>query len=106
MTINAMTYGASLLESIGVGISHAGSSVAYPEVSGDELSRLGADAGVDVVLLPTEPYAFAERHVSEIAEATGIADVRIIDGRDLFWWGVRTEAAQERLAKQLDDLLG
>jgi len=106
MTINAMTYGASLLESIGVGISHPGSSAAYPEVSGDELSRLGTDAGVDVVLLPTEPYAFAERHVSEIAEATGIADVRIIDGRDLFWWGVRTEAAQERLAKQLGDLLG
>ncbi len=106
MTINATTYGASLLRSIGVGVSHAGSSVAYPEVSSDELGHLGTKAGVSVVLLPTEPYAFAERHVPEIAGATGISDVRIVDGRDLFWWGARSDGARERLARQLGDLLG
>lgn len=106
MTINAATYGASLLASIGVSVSHADASVAYPEVPADELGGLATDRGVGVVLLPTEPYAFAERHVGEIRELTGIEDVRIIDGRDLFWWGVRSAGAGERLAHVLGDLLG
>lgn len=105
MTINAATYGASLLASIGVSVSHADDSVSYPEVPADELGRLAAERGVDVVLLPTEPYAFAERHVGEVRELTGVADVRIIDGRDLFWWGVRSAGAGERLADVLGDLL-
>ena len=105
MTINAATYGASLLASIGVAVSHAEAKSNYPEVQSGELSRLRGDRGVGVVLLPTEPYAFAERHVSEVVKATGITDVRIIDGRDLFWWGVRTAGARQRLAGALADLL-
>lgn len=106
MTINASTYGASVLASIGVGVSHAYAATNYPEVTVDDLGRLTADSGVSVVLLPTEPYAFGERHVAEIAALTGTADVRIVDGRDLFWWGVRTEGARQRLAGELADLLG
>ena len=106
MTINAGTYGAALLASIGVRVSHAESLVAYPEVPADELGRLGVDREVTVVILPTEPYAFAERHVPELREITGIDDVRIIDGRDLFWWGVRSAGARQRLAQSLGDLLG
>lgn len=106
MTINASTYGASLLGSVGVGVSHAGNATSYPEVDIGDLANIRERRGVRVVLLPTEPYAFAERHVSEIAELTGITDVRIIDGRDLFWWGVRTVGARRRLADVLADLLG
>jgi hypothetical protein len=65
-----------------------------------------AATSASIVLLPTEPYAFAERHVPEIRSLTGIDDVRIVDGKDLFWWGVRTPAAQTRLADQLADLPG
>lgn len=106
MTINFSTYGASLLASIGVAVSHGGESSPYPEVTSDELPHLREQRGVGVVLLPTEPYAFADRHVPEIVDATGISDVRIIDGRDLFWWGVRTSGARQRLASVLADLLG
>lgn len=106
MTISAATYGASLLESIGVLVSHADADTAYPEVQTEEFGDLVSRYGVEVVLLPTEPYAFAERHVPEIRRLTRIDDVRIVDGRDLFWWGVRGPAARERLASVLDDLLG
>jgi ABC-type Fe3+-hydroxamate transport system substrate-binding protein len=102
MTINGATYGASLLGSIGIRVSHADASESYPMVSPDALAATGAS----IVLLPTEPYAFAERHVPEIRSLTGIDDVRIVDGKDLFWWGVRTPAARTRLAGQLADLLG
>lgn len=106
MTINDATYGASLLGSIGVGVSHGTDATTYPEIDVNDLAGICERRGVSVVLLPTEPYAFAERHISEIAEATGIQDVRIIDGRDLFWWGVRTAGARQRLAAALADLLG
>ena len=106
MTINAATYGAALLGSVGVGVSHAGCPTSYPEVDIDDLANVRDRRGVDVVLLPTEPYAFTERHVPEVVETTGITDVRIIDGRDLFWWGVRTFGARRRLADALADLLG
>lgn len=105
MTINAATYGASILGSIGIAVTHAGAAESYPEVSGDALHAMCRDTGATVVVLPTEPYAFAERHVPEIAELTGITDVRIVDGRDLFWWGTRTGPARQRLAGVFADLL-
>lgn len=101
MTFNASTYGASMLASIGIEGSHARFEQSYPQVSLDELSRLH----VDVVLLPTEPYAFGGRHVEEVVGLTGVSDVRIVDGRDLFWWGIRTSDARQRLATQLRDLV-
>lgn len=106
MTINASTYGASVLASIGIAVSHADDERAYPEVAVEELARLRDESGVSVILLPTEPYAFSERHVAEISGITGIDDVRIIDGQDLFWWGVRTPAARHRLDEALRDLVG
>lgn len=106
MTISAATYGASMLASLGVLVSHHDAPSAYPEVSIDELGRIAVERAVDVVLLPTEPYAFAERHVAEVRGLTGIDDVRIVDGRDLFWWGVRSAGARQRLALLLGDLLG
>jgi ABC-type Fe3+-hydroxamate transport system substrate-binding protein len=101
MTINKATYGASILRSIGVEVSHSLASTTYPELDPDELRRTGAD----LVILPTEPYAFAERHIAEVVDLTGLTDVRIVDGRDLFWWGVRTEPARDRLASRLRDVL-
>jgi hypothetical protein len=59
-----------------------------------------ADRHPDVVLLPSEPYPFRERHRAEVA---GLADdVRFVDGQDLFWWGVRTPAAIDRLRQSID----
>ena len=54
-----------------------------------------------MVLLPTEPYPFKERHVAELSAAIPGAAVRIVDGADLLWWGVRTPAALERLRDAL-----
>jgi hypothetical protein len=91
MTFNANTYGASVLASIGISNAFADSPTAYPEVSLDDVRALRPD----LVILPSEPYPFAERHVAELTQIT--SDVRLIDGRDLFWWGVRTAGALDRL---------
>jgi ABC-type Fe3+-hydroxamate transport system substrate-binding protein len=97
MTTNADAYGSSLLDLLGVDNVFADSNDRYPEVALDEI----AERRPDLVLLPDEPYAFRERHVQEVAAAVAHADVRLVDGRDLFWWGVRTPPAASRLRDPL-----
>jgi ABC-type hemin transport system substrate-binding protein len=89
MTIGGDTYGSTLLAHLGV-INAFASARRYPTV---DLAEVAAD----VVLLPNEPYPFAARHVAELHAVLGRLPVRLVDGQDLFWWGVRTPAAIERL---------
>ncbi|MCU1454753.1 MAG: hypothetical protein JWN46_2899, partial [Acidimicrobiales bacterium] len=90
MSMAADTYGSSVLAALGVANVFAGSADRYPEVDLDA----ARDAGADVVVAPSEPYPFRERHVPELAT---VAPVVLVDGRDLFWWGVRTPGALVRL---------
>lgn len=98
MTIGAQTYGSSLLSAAGFDNVYAGSG-AYPTLDLDEAASLAPE----VVLAPSEPYPFKERHRAELER---VAPVRFVDGRDLFWWGVRTPAALGRLAQMASSLAG
>lgn len=96
MSIGAGTYGSDLLARLGVTNVLAGAGAgpgdAYPTVELDEVAALGPD----VVLAPSEPYAFGDRHLRELET---VAPTIRVDGQDLFWWGVRTPAALARLAE-------
>ena len=94
MTLAGDTYGSSVLDLIGCFNVFTGEGERYPTV---ELADAAARKP-DLVLLPTEPYPFKERHVAEVAEGIPDATVNIVDGQDLFWWGIRTPGAVERLA--------
>jgi ABC-type Fe3+-hydroxamate transport system substrate-binding protein len=98
MTVNDDTYGSSVLAHLGVGNVFAGAADRYPQVTLDEV----AARAPALVALPTEPYAFKDRHVRELQRALPGTDVRLIDGADLFWWGTRTPGALDRLAAALD----
>ena len=97
MTTNADTYGSSLLDLLGVDNVFADSNERYPQVALEEI----AERRPDLVLLPDEPYAFKERHVDEVETIVRGADVRLVDGSDLFWWGIRTPDAVARLCEAL-----
>lgn len=56
----------------------------YPKAEAAALRALGAD----LVLLPSEPYPFAEAHVEEAAAELGARAV-LCDGTVLFWYGPR-----------------
>lgn len=90
MTLAADTYGASLLRSIGVESVFGGAADRYPTV---ELAAV-VDLGPDVVLAPSEPYAFKPFHLDVLRDLAPVVEV---DGQDLFWWGVRTPLARRRL---------
>jgi ABC-type Fe3+-hydroxamate transport system substrate-binding protein len=90
MTMSAGTYGSSVLEHLGIGNVSGGADVRYPTVTLEDV----AARRPDVVLAPSEPYPFGPRHVAELE---AVAPVVLVDGQDLFWWGVRTPAALRRL---------
>jgi ABC-type Fe3+-hydroxamate transport system substrate-binding protein len=97
MTTNADTYGSSLLELLGIENVFAATGERYPETTLEEI----AERHADLVVLPSEPYPFKDRHVDEVETIVRGADVRLVDGRDLFWWGIRTPGAVARLCEAL-----
>ena len=95
MSLAGGTYGSSLLAAIGVDNVFADAAERYPTVTLEEARARRPD----MVLAPSEPYPFRERHVPLLEE---VAPVVLVDGQELFWWGARTGAAIERLRRALD----
>lgn len=93
MALGTPTYGSSMLAELGLANAFEGAG-AYPETTLEE----AAGRGATVVIAPSEPYPFGERHRS-LLEAVG--PTHFVDGRDLLWWGARTGPALERLARIL-----
>ena len=90
--MNRDTYGSSVLSHLGVANVFDTAVERYPEVALDAVPE------VDVVLAPSEPYPFGPRHADELRT---VAPVTFVDGKDLFWWGVRTPGALARLGARL-----
>ena len=97
MTLSAATFGSSMLEALGVGNVFGDEHERYPETTLEEAARRGPD----IVVAPSEPYPFTDRHVPELEQ---VAPVVLVDGQDLFWWGTRTPEALGRLSEQLAEL--
>jgi ABC-type hemin transport system substrate-binding protein len=97
MATSADTYGSSLLELLGIENVFAGAGERYPATTLEEIAARRAN----LVVLPDEPYPFKDRHVAQVEAIVSGADVRLVDGRDLFWWGIRTPDAVARLCEAL-----
>ena len=93
MSIAARTYGASLLDLLGIDLVTADLAEPYPTVELEDIAAIRPD----LVLVPSEPYVFTAEHLDELAAAIPGATIVRIDGQDLFWWGARTPGAIERL---------
>ena len=94
MSIGADTFGSRLLEAMGITNICSELESNYPEL---DLSTV-AELQPDLIIVPSEPYEFDDAHLDEFAD---IAPAVRVDGRDLFWWGVRTPEAMLRLHGQL-----
>jgi ABC-type Fe3+-hydroxamate transport system substrate-binding protein len=90
MSISAATYGSTLLAAAGIDNVYGPAPDAYPTMTLPEAAALRPD----VVLAPSEPYPFKERHRAELET---VAPLVWVDGQDLFWWGSRTAGALSRL---------
>jgi ABC-type hemin transport system substrate-binding protein len=57
----------------------------------------------EIILLPDEPYPFADRHRGDLPEladtpAARSGEIHLLDGKALSWYGPRTPAALRQLA--------
>jgi hypothetical protein len=90
MTINDDTYGGSLLRAARYSNIFGKLDQRYPTVDSAAILACHPRA----VLAPSEPYPFTNRQRGELES---FAPVWFVDGKDLFWWGVRTPAALQRI---------
>jgi ABC-type Fe3+-hydroxamate transport system substrate-binding protein len=93
MALGQPTYGSAVLRTLGLA-NVAADDGPYPELELDEVRARQPD----LVVAPSEPYPFAERHRAELET---VAPTALVDGRDLLWWGVRTAGALQRLGTAL-----
>jgi ABC-type Fe3+-hydroxamate transport system substrate-binding protein len=96
MSIGADTYGTSILGWCGA-TNVFGDDERYPETTLDAATARRPE----LVVAPSEPYPFAERHRSALEV---VAPTIFVDGRDLFWWGARTPHAVRRLQAVVADV--
>ncbi len=104
MTVARDTYLSRMLARIGwltCPDVHGGRTGAarYPALAGDEPWL----AGVERVLLSSEPFAFQARHVAEAQALCPAATVHRVDGELLSWYGARAVAGLRYLRALADD---
>ncbi len=93
IALGAPTYGSSLLGCLGVTNVFADAGP-YPRVLPDDVVRRRPD----LVVAPSEPYPFGDRHRGDLAP---FGRPCFVDGRDLLWWGARAAGAIDRLRAAL-----
>lgn len=101
MAVGGDTYCSDILEVCGGTNCFAGHE-RYPKVSDEEIIA----AAPDVILLPSEPYEFAEEHRQELMKlplpAAKSGRIHLIDGTLVSWYGPRVKEAIEVLRPLLE----
>ncbi len=73
----------------------------YPRIALDEI----VERRPRLVLLPDEPYAFAEAEAASLRQAgVPTEEIRFVSGKDLFWYGAWMLVGLPRLAALFDEV--
>lgn len=100
MALGPDTYADDLLWRCGFANALSGSDERYPKL------EEGLLWGADVVLLPSEPYAFGDKDLEGVAELAPDTPTRFVDGELLTWHGPRTAAGLRAFSALARDLAG
>ncbi|NBC34669.1 MAG: ABC transporter substrate-binding protein [Alphaproteobacteria bacterium] len=97
MTVSRETYIARMLALVGWQTVPAAAAARYPALEADDPAFQDADR----ILFSTEPYPFSEESIAAFREARPDigADLRLIDGEMLSWYGSRAIAALDYLGR-------
>jgi len=103
MTIGPETYMHDIIAVCGGRNIFEGRQERYPRVELAEIAALDPE----VVLLPSEPYRFRQRHFADFEPFPEVAAVRLgklmlVDGRMLSWYGPRIGRSLRELSVLLD----
>ena len=104
MAVSGDTYIGDILRTCGaINVCEDAGRGRYPRLQLSDLVALDPE----VILLPSEPYRFRERHAEELLAQHGMAAARnghvyLCDGQNLTWWGIRTATAIREVVDLLD----
>jgi ABC-type Fe3+-hydroxamate transport system substrate-binding protein len=82
------------------GFRNAFQSTRYPEVSAEQIKA----ANPELVLLSSEPYPFADKHVEEFRVLCPDAKILVVDGELFSWYGSRLLQAPDYFRQLLDKI--
>ena len=85
MTVGHNTFIHDMLLRCGLRNAFGDCPIRYPELTANEL----AAAAPDIILLPSEPFPFAEQHLAEMNRICPKATVLLVDGELFGWYGSR-----------------
>ena len=94
MTVSRETYVSATLAEVGWDTLPRSATLRYPALDDDAAEWQGASR----ILLSTEPYAFRERDVRELAQRWR-KPAHLVDGEWTSWYGARASAGLRALAK-------
>lgn len=94
MAAGADTFAADLLRCCGLDVPLDAGGDRYPRIRPGD----AALTDLDLVVLPSEPYAFGPADLPALHALTGGVPAAFVDGRLLTWHGSRTATALESLA--------
>ncbi|RJO72318.1 cobalamin-binding protein [Nocardia panacis] len=97
MVVGRDTFTGDLARRLGLRVVHADRAERYPRVTEAELR-----AGVELAVLPDEPYVFTE---SDGPEAFPGIPVALVSGRALTWYGPSLLTARAALTRAIEDAL-
>ena len=92
MTVGGDTFIHSVMARAGL-VNAFGERTRYPAVTPAEIAAVQPD----VLLLASEPYPFADKHVEEARRLAPSARVALVDGEVFSWYGSRMRAAPDAL---------
>ena len=104
MAVSGDTYIGDILRTCGaINVCEDAGRGRYPRLQLSDLVALDPE----VILLPSEPYRFRERHAEELLAQHGMSAARnghvyLCDGQNLTWWGIRTATAIREVVDLLD----
>jgi hypothetical protein len=98
--VGTNTYIDSVLSCSGLTNCLQESDSRYPELTEDQI----VSSGAELVILPNEPYPFSNKHIPEIKELLNDAEIRLIDGQMISWFGIRMLWAGDYLCSWLKGL--
>lgn len=85
MSVNRHTFIHDMLERAGFINVCADATERYPEITETGLAELNPN----VLLLSSEPYPFAEKHIKELSQILPNCRIELVDGELFSWYGTR-----------------
>ncbi|WP_223885788.1 helical backbone metal receptor [Nocardia colli] len=93
MVVGRNTFTGDLAGRLGLHLVHADRPDRYPRLTEAELIT-----GIDLAVLPDEPYVFTRTDGPEVFPGTPVA---LVEGRSLTWYGPSMATARQTLTRQL-----